>query len=79
MEARIRSRRRRNKAETENKRREQASQGGQDKDTHRKSKLAGTIAHQSLLSSNQIFNIFILCREPIALFLDFKHQPITMF
>ena len=73
-------------------RRGQASQGGQDENAHRKNKLASTAAHQSFLSSNQIFNIFIPCREPITLFLDFQasthhdvlnvdllllHQPIT--
>ena len=53
-------------------RRGQASQGGQDKNAHKKNKLAGAAAHQSFLSSNQIFKIFILCREPITLFLDFQ-------
>ena len=53
-------------------RRGRAGQGSQDKDTHRKRKLAGTKARQSFLSSNQIFNIFILCIEPITLFLDFQ-------
>ena len=72
-------------------RRGQASQGGQDKDAHKKNMLAYTITHQSFLSSNQIFNIFILCREHTT-FLDFQssthhdvlnvdllllHQPIT--
>ena len=50
----------------------QASQGGQDKDAHKKNKLASIAAHQSFLPSKQIFIIFILCREPIKLFLDFQ-------
>ena len=58
-------------------RRGQAGQGGQDGDTHQERKLASTIAHQSLLSSNQNFNSFSLCREPNTLFLDFEQQPIT--
>ena len=72
-------------------RREQASQGGQDRDAHKRNKLANIIGHQSFLSCNQFFNIFILCREPITLFLVqasthhdvlnvdllLLHQPIT--
>ena len=58
------------------------------KNTHPKRKLAGTVAHQSLLFPNQIFllwyeevvlNIFILCRELVTLFLTFKRQPIAKF
>ena len=36
-------------------RREQAIQGGQDKDAHRRNKLASIKAQQSFLSSNQKF------------------------
>ena len=60
-------------------RRSQGNPGGdkrakeaKTKDAHKKNKLASIIAHQSFLSSNQIFNIFIRCREPITLFLDFQ-------
>ena len=58
------------------------------KKTHPKRKLAGTVAHQSLLFPNQIFllwyeevvvNISILCRELVTLFLTFKRQPIAKF
>ena len=58
-------------------RRETGGQRGQDKDTYQERKLATTVAHQSLLSSNLIFNYFNLCRGPITFFLDFMHQPIT--
>ena len=56
--------------------------------THPKRKLAGTVAHQSLLFPNQTFllwyeesvlNIFILCRELVTLFLTIKRQPIAKF
>ena len=58
------------------------------KNTHQKRKLAGTVAHQSLLFPNQIFllwyeevvlNIFILCGKLVTLFLTIKRQPITKF
>ena len=68
-------------------RRSQGSQEGTSRpgkpgqNTHPKRKLAGTVAHQSLLIPNQIFllwyeevvlNIFILCRELVTLFLTFR-------
>ena len=46
---------------------------------HEERKLAVTVAHQSLLSSNLHFNNFNLCEEPITLFLDFVHQPISKY
>ena len=65
-----------------------AGHGNQEKNTHPKRKLAGTVAHQSLLIPNQIFllwyqevvlNIFILCGELVTLFLTIKRQPIAKF
>ena len=68
--------------------RRQAGQGNPgEKKKHQKRKLAGTVAHQSLLFPNQILklwyeefvrNIFILCRELVTLFLTIKRQPIAM-
>ena len=51
----------------------QAGQGNQDKDTHQKSKLASTVAHRSLLSSNQFF--FLWYEEFVLNSLIFVENP----
>ena len=62
--------------------------GKPEKNEHLKKKLAGTVAHQSLLIPNQNFSLWyeefvlnslILCREHVALFLTIKRQPIAKF